>query len=199
MFDWILSVTVSEVKVSRTGVTRPNSADSHQTQIQKRWNLGLTRRPHFLQGELIHLVEKAKNAWLIVGQWPIKAGWWNAPLVLRDFSRSNKHEDSHEESPWFSAFPTFPEFPHPFSAFPPWFPAFPPWLLALPPWFPASPSFPSFRSPIPIPAFTESLFYMLPTSKFFFQIPVDILFSVIAYLINFMQKISRITDHWMYG
>ena len=55
-------------------------------------------RPHFLQGELIHLVDKAKNVWLIVGQLPIKTGWRNAPLALRDFRRSNKHEDSHKES-----------------------------------------------------------------------------------------------------
>ena len=30
--------------------------------------------------------------WLIVRQLPIKAGWWDAPLALRDFSRSNKHD-----------------------------------------------------------------------------------------------------------
>ena len=53
------------------------------------------KRSHFLEGELIHLVDKAKYVWLIVGQLPIKAGWWNASLALRDFSRSNKHEDSH--------------------------------------------------------------------------------------------------------
>ena len=29
--------------------------------------------------------------WLIVGQMPIKAGWWDASLALWDFSRSNKH------------------------------------------------------------------------------------------------------------
>ena len=34
-------------------------------------------------------------------------------LALRDFSRSNKNEDSHKELPWFPAFP-------------PWFHAFPP-------------------------------------------------------------------------
>ena len=28
--------------------------------------------------------------WLIVQQLPIKAGWWDAPLTLRDFSQSNK-------------------------------------------------------------------------------------------------------------
>ena len=43
MFDGILNVTLSEEKVSTTGVTqgnlelllRPNSPDSHQTQIQE--------------------------------------------------------------------------------------------------------------------------------------------------------------------
>ena len=34
-------------------------------------------------------------------------------LALRDFSQSNKNEDSHKELPWFPAFP-------------PWFHAFPP-------------------------------------------------------------------------
>ena len=29
--------------------------------------------------------------WLIVGQTPIKVGWWDASLALWDFSRSNKH------------------------------------------------------------------------------------------------------------
>ena len=55
-----------------------------------RWNLGLTLSPHFLEGELIHWLGKAKNMWLSIGQLPIKAGWWDAPLPLRDFSRSNK-------------------------------------------------------------------------------------------------------------
>ena len=32
--------------------------------------------------------------WLIVRQFLIKAGWWDAPLALRDFSRSIKHECS---------------------------------------------------------------------------------------------------------
>ena len=53
----------------------------------RRWNLGLNPRPHFLEGEFIHLVDKAKNVWLIVGQLPIKAGWWNTPLALLDFSQ----------------------------------------------------------------------------------------------------------------
>ena len=33
-----------------------------------------------------------------------------------------------------------------------------------------------------------SVFYMLFTLSFFFEIPVDLLISVIAYLINFAQK-----------
>ena len=45
-----------------------------------RWNLGLTPALHFLEvGELTHWVYETKNLWLIVGQLPIKAGWWNAP------------------------------------------------------------------------------------------------------------------------
>ena len=30
----------------------------------------------------------------MISQFPIKAGWWDASLVLRDFSRSNKHNCS---------------------------------------------------------------------------------------------------------
>ena len=55
MFDGILIVTLSEEMVSTTGVTqgdlelllRPNSPDSHQTQIQ--------------ECEIFHLEDKAKN------------------------------------------------------------------------------------------------------------------------------------------
>ena len=43
-----------------------------------------------------------------------------------------------------------------------------------------------------------SVFYMMSTLNFFFEIPVDLLISVIAYLINFAhRKISRTTDHLM--
>ena len=56
-----------------------------------RWNLGLTPRLHSLEGEFIHLVDKAKNVWLTVRKLPIKAGCWETPLTLRDFSWSNKH------------------------------------------------------------------------------------------------------------
>ena len=58
-----------------------------------RRNLGLTPRPHFLEGDHIHWVDKAKYVWLIVGQLPIKAGRWDAPLALRDFSQSNTLND----------------------------------------------------------------------------------------------------------
>ena len=103
------------------------------------------KRSHFLEGELIHLVDKAKYVWLIVGQLPIKAGWWNASLALRDFSQSNKHEDSHKESPWFPVFPPcFPKFPPWIPAFPLPFPAFLPWFLAFPAFLILPPSFPAF-------------------------------------------------------
>ena len=43
-----------------------------------------------------------------------------------------------------------------------------------------------------------SVFYMMSTLNFFFEIPVDPLISVIAYLINFAhRKIGGTTDHWM--
>ena len=35
----------------------------------------MTPSLHFLKGELIHLVDKTKNVWLIVGQLPIKDGF----------------------------------------------------------------------------------------------------------------------------
>ena len=44
------------------------------------------------------------------------------------------------------------------------------------------------------------VFYMLSTSKFSFEIPLDILFPVIAYLINFAQKNyqnSRSLNVWL--
>ena len=98
MFDRILNATLSE-KVSTTGVIQENlefplllnSFDSHQTQNTK---MKLWTGPTFLlpwtHQELTHLVDKAKNVWLIVGQFPIKPGWWDAPLVHQDFSWSNK-------------------------------------------------------------------------------------------------------------
>ena len=55
-----------------------------------RWNFGLTPRFYSLEGELTHWVDKVKIVWLIVGQLPIKAGWWDATLALQDFSWSNK-------------------------------------------------------------------------------------------------------------
>ena len=56
-----------------------------------RWIFGLTPRFYSLEGELTQYVDKAKNVWLIVGQLHIKAGWWDAPLALQDFSWSNEH------------------------------------------------------------------------------------------------------------
>ena len=50
-----------------------------------------TRRTHLL-GRLGY------QLWLIVRQLPIKAGWWDAPIALRDFSRSNKHNCSWREA-----------------------------------------------------------------------------------------------------
>ena len=44
------------------------------------WNLGLTPRPHSIEGELIHWVDKAKNKWLIVGQ--LESCVMNVVLVL---------------------------------------------------------------------------------------------------------------------
>ena len=66
----------------------PISLDLHPNTKTARWNLGLTPRPHFFEGELIHWVDKAKSVWIIVGQLLIKAGWWDAPLVLQGFSRN---------------------------------------------------------------------------------------------------------------
>ena len=34
--------------------------------------------------------------WLIVGQLPIKTGWWDPPHELRNFNRSNKHCQSSQ-------------------------------------------------------------------------------------------------------
>ena len=132
----------------------------HKYKNMKSWT-DLTS--HFFDGDLIYLVDRAKDVWLIIGQLPIKSGWWNAPLALQDFSRSNKHEDSHKESlwfpafpPWFPAIPTFPELPAPLPAFPPWFPVLSPLFPAFPPWFPAFPSFHTFRFPIPYSGFYRS-------------------------------------------
>ena len=95
MFDRILNATLSEEKFSIFGVTQgnlklllPTDSLKHKT---IRWYLGLTPCLHFLEEELIHLVDNAKNVWLIVGQLPKKSGWWDAPLGLRDYSQSNKH------------------------------------------------------------------------------------------------------------
>ena len=66
-----------------------NSLDSDQTQTNK---MKFWTDPTFysLEGELTHRLDKAKIVWLIVGQLPIKTGWWYAPFALRDFSWTNK-------------------------------------------------------------------------------------------------------------
>ena len=51
--------------------------------------LGPTPRSHFLEGERIHVAGKAKSVWPIVGRMPLKAEWWDAPLALQGFGRSN--------------------------------------------------------------------------------------------------------------
>ena len=51
MFDGILNVTLSEEKVFTTGVTQGNL---------ELFLSSKSPRPHFLEGKLIHLVEKAK-------------------------------------------------------------------------------------------------------------------------------------------
>ena len=96
MFDRILNAILSE-RVSTTGVIQENLELPsflilliHTEHKTIRWNFGLTPRFYSLEGELTHWVDKAKIVWLIVGQLPIKAGWWYAPLELRDFSWSNK-------------------------------------------------------------------------------------------------------------
>ena len=40
-----------------------------------------------------------ENVWLMVGQLLIKAGWWETPLTLWDFSRSNKKKTSPPPPP----------------------------------------------------------------------------------------------------
>ena len=54
----------------------------------------ITRPQLCCNGGYPYLVDKAENVWVIVGQLLIKAGWWDVPLALRDFSRSNKHNTS---------------------------------------------------------------------------------------------------------
>ena len=98
-------------------------------------------RPHFLERELIHFVEKAKNVWLIVGRLSIKAGWWNDPLALWDFNQAINTKILTKCHPWFLAFlPQFSAFPPRFPTFPLSFPAFP----AFPPWFSKFPALPTF-------------------------------------------------------
>ena len=67
----------------------------HKTII---WDIRLTPRLHFLGGALIHWVDRAKNVGPIVGQLPIKIGWWDASLALRDFNWSNKHQTQRQQN-----------------------------------------------------------------------------------------------------
>ena len=81
MFDEVLNATRSEEKVSTTGVTQENpelvlpsnSPDSHQTQRRT--------RPLGRQGKkrVTKIWAAAHKSWMV-----------RCPLVLRDFSRSNK-------------------------------------------------------------------------------------------------------------
>ena len=73
---------------TRESSTAPASLSSWFTPNTNtiRCNLRPTPRSHLLEGELIHWAGKAKNAWLIVGWLPIKAEWWDGPLVLQDLS-----------------------------------------------------------------------------------------------------------------
>ena len=69
MFDKILNATLSEEKVCPTGVTQGNlelpsslnSFDSHQTTKTIRLNFGVTPRPNFLEGKLIHWGDEGKT------------------------------------------------------------------------------------------------------------------------------------------
>ena len=54
----------------------------------RRWNHRLTPRSHFLEGELIHWVYKAKNVYIIVDPLLIKTGWWDASVTPQGFSQN---------------------------------------------------------------------------------------------------------------
>ena len=84
MFDRILNLTLQD---SKSEVTPPlvlhkgilNSPCFlilliHNKHKAIRWYLGLTPPLHFLEGELIYWVDKAKNVWLIAGQF-LKKSW----------------------------------------------------------------------------------------------------------------------------
>ena len=94
IFDRILNATLSEEGVSTTGFNSHCLLILliHTKHKTIKWCLRMTPRLHLLEGALIHWVDKAKNMWPIVKQFPIKIGWWDAPLGLRDLSQSNKHE-----------------------------------------------------------------------------------------------------------
>ena len=78
----------------------PAPLDSHIAPTTKtsRWNHRLTPRPHFLEGKLIHWVDKAKNMWIIVSWLPIKAEWWDAYLALQGFSQNIVNTPNYKNS-----------------------------------------------------------------------------------------------------
>ena len=51
---------------------------------------------HSHLASFIHWVGRARGVWLIVWQLLIKAGWRDAPLMLRKFSQSNKHQPQNK-------------------------------------------------------------------------------------------------------
>ena len=63
-----------------------------------RWNHRLTPHPHFLDRELIHWTDEAENMWKIVGQLPIKAGWWNTSLTFKRFNQSIANTPNYKNS-----------------------------------------------------------------------------------------------------
>ena len=85
-----------------------------------------------------------------MGRLPLKAGWWNAPRAFRDFSRSNKQEDSYKELPWFPAFPPMiPRIPILIPLIPTPTLCIPTLISRVPTMIPCVSTIPSFRSPIP--------------------------------------------------
>ena len=91
MFDRVLTATLSWEKVFITGVTQgnlelilpPNSLDSQKTQKQQDESQ-CDPTPSFIEGDLIHWIEKAKNVRLKVSQLSINIG--NGNTVRRTLS-----------------------------------------------------------------------------------------------------------------
>ena len=107
-------------------------------------------RPHFLERELIHFVEKTKNVWLIVGRLSIKAGWWNDPLALWDFNQAINTKILTKCHPWFLAF--LPQFS-----------AFPPQIPHIPTLIPCISCIPTLILQIPCVTHIHTLFLRIPT------------------------------------